>query len=124
MVEGFHCTEKRPTTRLEKCIGFFGEQKLKAVNDKFVTETKNSQKLLLANVQNLSKYLPEITLASLLEYHSCSYHLHKVQYSSWSRAQPTCVSWQQWSGEQSRISWVYSQKVVRTNEIARSVNIT
>ena len=28
------------------------------------------------------------------------------------------------SGEQSRISWAYSPKVVRTNEIARSVIIT
>jgi len=28
------------------------------------------------------------------------------------------------SGERSRISWAYYSKVVRTNEIARSVNIT
>ena len=28
---------------------------------------------------------------------------------------------EKWSGGQSQMSWAYSQKVVRTNEIARSV---
>jgi len=28
------------------------------------------------------------------------------------------------SGEQSRVSWVYSQKVARTNEVVRSLAIT
>ena len=37
-----------------------------------------------------------------------------------SRVQPACASW---SGEQSRISWAYYPKAVKTNEIARSVII-
>ena len=38
---------------------------------------------------------------------------------------PACAPpGEKWSGELSQISWAYSQKVVRTNEISRSVIIT
>ena len=64
--------------------------------------------------------IPDMIISTPVASHTNSC-IQSLQSLFESCVQPTCASQ---SGEQSRISWAYYPKAVKTNEIARSVIIT
>ena len=63
--------------------------------------------------------IPDIIISTPVASHTNSC-IQSLQSLFESCVQPACASW---SGEQSRISWAYYPKAVKTNEIVRSVII-